>query len=35
VKALAQPGSPAVPELSIGAPDLRHYDALIAVGGES
>lgn len=35
VKALAQPGRPAVPELSIGAPDLRHYDALIAVGGAS
>jgi hypothetical protein len=35
VKALAQPVEPSVPELHIGVPDLRHYDALLAVGGES
>jgi hypothetical protein len=35
VKALAQPAEPAVPEIHIGKPDLRRYDALLAVGGES
>lgn len=35
VKALAQPVKPAVPELHIGVPDLRRYDALLAAGGES
>jgi hypothetical protein len=35
VKALAQPAQPAVPELSIGAPELSTYDALLASGGAS
>jgi transposase len=35
VKALAQPAAPAVPEIHIGVPDLKHYDALLAAGGES
>jgi transposase len=35
VKALAQPAEPAVPRIHIGVPDLRHYDALLAAGGES
>jgi hypothetical protein len=35
VKALAQPAAPAVPEIHIGVPDLRRYDALLAAGGES
>jgi hypothetical protein len=35
VKALAQPVEPSVPELHIGVPDLRLYDALLAAGGES
>jgi hypothetical protein len=35
VKALAQPETPAVPALSIGAPDLGQYDALLAAGGAS
>lgn len=35
VKALAQPVEPAVPTIHIGVPDLRHYDALLAAGGES
>jgi transposase len=34
VKAMAQPAEPAVPEIHIGVPDLRHYDALLAAGGE-
>jgi transposase len=33
VKALAQPETPAVPALRIGAPDLGQYDALLAAGG--
>lgn len=33
VKALAAPAEPSVPELSIGAPDLRYYDTLLASGG--
>ena len=35
VKALAQPAEPSVPQLHIGVPDLRHYDALLLAGGES
>jgi hypothetical protein len=35
VKALAQPETPAVPVLRIGAPDLGQYDALLAAGGAS
>ncbi len=35
VKALAQPAEPTVPQLHIGVPDLRHYDALLAAGGAS
>lgn len=35
VKALAQPTPPSVPELHIGVPDLKHYDALLAYGGAS
>ncbi|NUQ76892.1 MAG: IS21 family transposase [Polyangiaceae bacterium] len=35
VKALCKPEIPAVPELAIGAPDLRRYDALLAAGGAS
>jgi hypothetical protein len=35
VKALAQPSTPAVPEIRIGVPDLGHYDALLAAGGAS
>jgi len=35
VKALAQPAEPTVPVIRIGAPNLRHYDALLAAGGES
>lgn len=35
VKTLAQPAKPAVPELHIGVPDLRRYDALLAAGGGS
>jgi transposase len=35
VKALAQPETPAVPALHIGAPDLGQYDALLAAGGAS
>lgn len=35
VKALAQPAEPAVPEIHIGAPDLRRYDALLSAGGAS
>jgi hypothetical protein len=35
VKALAQPETPAVPMLRIGAPDLGQYDALLAAGGAS
>ncbi|WP_437732695.1 IS21 family transposase [Sorangium sp. So ce1335] len=35
VKALAQPETPAVPELRIGAPDLGQYDALLAAGEAS
>ncbi len=34
VKALAQPVEPSVPVIHIGAPDLRHYDVLLAAGGE-
>jgi transposase len=34
VKALAQPAEPSVPVIHIGAPDLGHYDALLAAGGE-
>ncbi|CAN96308.1 hypothetical protein predicted by Glimmer/Critica [Sorangium cellulosum So ce56] len=33
VKALTQPGTPAVPTLRIGVPDLGQYDALLAAGG--
>jgi hypothetical protein len=33
VKALAQPETPKVPEVSIGVPDLRLYDALLGAGG--
>ena len=32
VKALAHPAEPTVPEIHIGVPDLRHYDALLAGG---
>lgn len=35
VKALAQPAEPTVPEIHIGVPDLRRYDALLAAGGAS
>jgi len=35
VKALARPAEPTVPEIHIGIPDLRRYDALLAAGGES
>lgn len=35
VKALAKPEEPPVPELHIGAPDLTHYDLLLAAGGAS
>jgi transposase len=35
VKVLAQPAEPTVPQLHIGVPDLRRYDALLAAGGES
>jgi hypothetical protein len=35
VKVLAQPAKPTVPELHIGVPDLRRYDALLTAGGES
>lgn len=35
VKALAQPAEPSVPEVRIGAPDLRRYDALLSAGGAS
>lgn len=35
VKALCKPEIPAVPELAIGDPDLRRYDALLAAGGAS
>lgn len=35
VKALVAPDAPAVPTVSIGTPDLTHYDALLAVGGAS
>jgi hypothetical protein len=34
VKAISQPGRPAVPEIHIGAPDLASYDELLAAGGE-
>ena len=33
VKAIAQPGRPQVPELTIGAPDFAAYDRLIVGGG--
>lgn len=35
VKALAQPAAPKVPEVHIGVPDLRRYDALLSAGGAS
>jgi transposase len=35
VKALAHPAEPTVPQLHIGVPDLRCYDALLAAGGGS
>jgi hypothetical protein len=35
VKAMAQPAAPAVPEINIGVPDLRRYDALLVAGGAS
>ena len=35
VKAVAQPKEPTVPEIHIGVPDLRRYDALLAAGGDS
>jgi hypothetical protein len=35
VKALTNPDEPAVPSVSIGAPDFAHYDALLAAGGAS
>ena len=35
VKTLAQPVKPAVPEIHIGVPDLRRYDALLTAGGGS
>jgi hypothetical protein len=35
VKVLAHPAEPTVPQLHIGVPDLRRYDALLAAGGES
>jgi len=35
VKAMAQPAEPTVPEIHIGVPDLRCYDALLAAGGDS
>lgn len=34
VKALAHPDEPVIPKVSIGAPDLASYDALLAVGGD-
>ncbi len=34
VKALAAPAKPAVPEVQIGKPDLRQYDALRAGGAQ-
>lgn len=35
VKALCKPELPAVPELTIGTPNLGRYDALLAAGGAS
>jgi hypothetical protein len=35
VKAIAQPEQPAVPVVTIGAPDLAGYDALLVAGGAS
>jgi transposase len=35
IKALTHPDEPAVPVVSIGAPDFAHYDALLAAGGAS
>ncbi len=35
VKAIAQPGQPAVPEVKIGKPDIARYDGLLAAGGAS
>lgn len=35
VKTLAQPETPAVPQLRIGAPDLKQYDALLTARGAS
>lgn len=34
IKAMAKPEEPAVPEVRIGAPDLSHYDLLLAAGGQ-
>jgi hypothetical protein len=34
VKARALPEQPAIPELSLGEPDLRHYDALLVTTGD-
>jgi len=33
VKAIAKPDKPAVPVVTIGAPDLHQYDRLLARGG--
>ena len=35
VKAMAPPKESTVPEIHIGVPDLRRYDALLAAGGDS
>ena len=35
IKAAAKPEEPTVPEVRIGAPDLGHYDLLLAAGGAS